>query len=248
MSQIFSNNFYQDLWNKKNNSGNRKNEDHYLEFKAQEQALIVNRYEKNMDCIDLGCGAGELLKFLISKIKIKEALDFSEKMIELAKKEIEDKKINFIQTDPFLYLPKCTIPIWLTTGALNQYLDQKRMDALLEIFTNNHDAKSFYLFDCIDPIRFQTLSLGTSYLPKPQNKKIKLVFKKITSMIKMISYSIKTHGNKKTIQFKNRNFGYGYLTSYWQQKALEKKLDIEIISSFNFEYRYHVILKKNKNG
>ena len=244
MPQIFSNKFYQGIWDKKKDSGNRKNDDHYLDFKAQEQAMIVNRYDKNMECIDLGCGAGELLKFLILKLNVKEALDFSQNMIDMAKKVITNNKIIFIQADPFLYLPKCITPIWLTTGALNQYLDQTRMDALLEIFINNHNARSFYLFDCIDPIRFHTLPFGTSYLAKNQDGKIKLIFKRVSSIIQIIFYSLITQRNKKSIQFKNRNFGYGFLTLYWQQKAVEKKLDIKIISSFNFEYRYHVVLKK----
>lgn len=244
MTKFTSDQHYQDIWNAQITSGNRSDSEKYLDFKAQEHSWIVNNFDYEMKCIDLGCGAGELLKFLTTKLQIYEALDFSITMINKAKKEVLDEKIKFIHEDPFNYMPNCEMAVWLTTGALNQYLDQNRMDELIRMFKNNNSAKSFYLFDCIDPIRYQTLTLGSYYLMHKNNNTYKVMFKKIITGLKLIYVSLATTEKNTTIKFKDPKMGFGYLPIYWHKKAIENNLDIHIFSSINFEYRYHVFFTK----
>lgn len=246
MSNLFSDRNYRDLWDKELDSGNREKSEQNLALKAQELAWVINARDANTDCIDLGCGAGELLRFLSSKINVAQALDFSEGMLERARQSMPDGKMKFIHADPFSFLPKCATPIWLTTGALNQYLDQRRMDELIEIFVRNEEARAFYLFDCVDPLRAETLGLGSSFLLQSEANLLRSFLIKVMSVIRITLFALQTQGTKQVIKFKNRRSGFGYLPQYWLRKSLEMNLDVKILSSANFEYRYHVVLRKGQ--
>lgn len=242
LTNISSDKNYLGIWNAELDSGNRESSEEYLESKAQEQAWIVNKADQGLGCIDLGCGAGELLAHLVSELNIQEALDFSENMLSKARTKLRSGKVKFVHDDPFSYLPGCGMPVWLTTGALNQYLDKKRMDVLLEVFMDNSNATSFYLFDCVDPLRVAILGLGSDFVPFPKRSIARSLLSKLYSLTLLMTYLSKIRGG--CIKFKKRRFGFGYLPDYWNQKAIEKGLQIVITSSVNFEYRYHVVLRK----
>jgi SAM-dependent methyltransferase len=244
MNHIFSDKKYNTVWDLEYDSGNRESDETYLELKSQEQAWVVNTYSPDMECIDLGCGAGELLKFLSSKLDIVEALDFSENMLEKAKMNSYGRKIKFVHADPFLHLPGSRYPVWLTTGALNQYLDEKRMRALFEMFVSNTQAKAFYLFDCVDPIQVKTLTLGSDFLPISPSSLLKSTLNKILSLAIIVLFTARLSGKSKSIRFRNPRFGFGYIPSFWNDLAKSHGLSIRILSSANFEYRYHVVIRK----
>lgn len=244
LTNISSDKNYLGIWNAELDSGNRESSEDYLESKAQEQAWAVNKADQGLGCIDLGCGAGELLAHLVSKLNIQEALDFSENMLSKARSRLKSGKVKFVHEDPFSYLPSCRIPVWLTTGALNQYLDKKRMDVLLEVFMDNSNATSFYLFDCVDPLRVAILGLGSDFVPFPKRSRARVLLSELYSLTLLLIYLFRLRGG--CLEFRERRFGFGYLPNYWNQKALENGLQISITSSVNFEYRYHVVLRKQQ--
>jgi ubiquinone/menaquinone biosynthesis C-methylase UbiE len=55
--------------------------------------------KKSMSVVDLGTGIGNLIPFLESNFGSVAAVDFSEKMLELAKKKSKTKKVEFMKKD-----------------------------------------------------------------------------------------------------------------------------------------------------
>ena len=243
MNKYVSEESYQSLWNKVDDSGNRLKEDWYYQAKAKEHIQLFSVEDKERECIDLGCGAGEILQIMTKALKIKTALDFSEKMIELAEKRNYHSRPNFICADCFEYLPSCNDQVWITSGAINQYLDNQRISDIIRIFAENPNAYSFYLFDCIDPLRYASLTLGSKF--KKENIDSKLSLRGFVSMIKeYATIAYKINFVSPTYKYSFLHFGFGHAPILWHSLRKKHDLQIEIVSSRYFEYRYHVILKK----
>ncbi len=243
MNKLVSEESYQSLWNKAEDSGNRLRDDWYYQAKAKEHIQLFSEEDKQRECIDLGCGAGEILQFMTNELNVKTALDFSEKMIELAEKLEYHSRPNFICADCFEYLPSCTNQVWTTCGAINQYLGHQHISDIIRIFAENSYAYSFYLFDCIDPLRYATLTLGSKF--KNVKTDSKLSWRGFASVIKeFITIAYKINFVSPTYKYSFLHFGFGHAPILWHSLAKKYNLQIEIVSSRYFEYRYHVILKK----
>ncbi len=67
-----------------------------IDYKATVEVLDNYDFKK---VIELGCGTGKNTKWLVDKADIIYGLDFSEKMLEVARKKILSNKVKFIQTD-----------------------------------------------------------------------------------------------------------------------------------------------------
>jgi SAM-dependent methyltransferase len=243
MNKIVSEESYKSLWNKVEDSGNRLRDEWYYRAKAKEHVQLFSEEDKQRDCIDLGCGAGEILQYMTSEIKVNTALDFSEKMIQLAEKLNYHRRPKFICADCFEYLPSCTAEVWTTCGAINQYLNYQRISDIIRIFAESQQACSFYLFDCIDPILYAALNLGSKF--KKERIDNKLSLSGFASAIKefiIVSYNI--NFISPTYKYSFLHFGFGHAPVLWHSLSTKYNLQFEILSSRYFEYRYHVILKK----
>lgn len=233
----------QNAWANSISSFNRYDDDWYLKDKAKELSDIIISTSNIDSIIDLGCGAGELLEHLNPLIKTSKALDFSSSMLDQAKNKNIPNPPEFILADIFSYLPTCNEPIWMTTGALNQYLNKNELDQLLDIFTKNDSAHDFYLFDTIDPIRLCTVSMGSSYILGGRKRRVRSILKTIWEMLKL-SHTLASNIFTPTFKLKGSLMGYGHLPSVWHEYARLHNLTIKIVSSRYFEYRYHVIIQK----
>lgn len=73
----------------------KKNHSSYKEL-----CEIISKYlEKDMSVLELACGTGQLTFLLADRVKSWEATDFSEKMIEAAKKQSVNGNISFSVQD-----------------------------------------------------------------------------------------------------------------------------------------------------
>ncbi len=247
MNKIVSENIYKALWNSVEDSGNRLNTDWYYRAKAREHVHLISDEDKRKDCIDLGCGAGEILQFITNDLNIKIALDFSQKMIGIAEQLNYHNRPEFICADIFNYLPSCDLPVWTTSGAINQFLDLSRISEVIRLFAENSNTDSFYLFDCIDPLRYSTLTLGSSF--KKDNSKKKLSIRGyFSSLFQFLKVSYKVNFISPTYKYSMLHFGFGHAPRLWHMLGEQFNLQIDIVSSGFFEYRYHVIIRKYVNG
>jgi len=233
------------FWDNQTSSHNREDGQNYYFKKAREIAFIFKNHDFANDAtiLDLGCGAGELLEQLRSFIPNPiEAIDYSTQLVDTASQRLKDSDIHVRQADAMTETMKTNAPIWMTCGAVNQYCDEEQITKVVDNFVHNADATYFCAFDTIDPVQYWliTYRLGGSYIPKPHQNILKSVAKRILCLFKIALYN-----PKKFIRLRPA-MGYAIDPRYWIDQAARHHLDIEIIASHYFEYRYHVILSKSK--
>jgi SAM-dependent methyltransferase len=154
------------FWDKQNTSLNRESSNAFYKKKALEHRSVLSDNDAHDGILDLGCGAGELLLHLSKLAQIDVGLDYSLGMIKAAQQRLEGQFSGLLlQADIFTYLPSASQPVWTTTGAINQYLDIDQLACVLDMFVSNDKVRSFYLFDCIDPLRYHLLLDSISYRP-----------------------------------------------------------------------------------
>jgi SAM-dependent methyltransferase len=196
--------------------------------------------------LDLGCGAGELLLHLSQLAKIDIGVDYSLSMINAAQQRLEGQFSGLLlHVDIFNYLPSTIQPVWTTTGAINQYLDADQLSCVLDIFASNDKVRSFYLFDCIDPLRYHLLSHSISYRPK-HDLQLNFISSVKNSVRRLITAGglIFNRYQKDSFYLGTPSMGYGQKPSFWLNSAVNRGLNVEIISSRYYEYRYHVVIGK----
>ena len=144
---------HKEHWSKQEKSGHRFDSSDFYIKKSIEHAHFLEK-DSQKEIVDLGCGAGELLSFVKDYANIKEAIDYSNKMLIIAQKKLKNTDIIFSNVDTFFYLRKCKIPVWMACESLNQYLNKQEHRNILDIFISNECAESIYWFDTICPSRY----------------------------------------------------------------------------------------------
>lgn len=94
--------FYNDFVNYQTNSG--INERIYTLYKKMRSLNLVS----SSNVLELGCGIGVMTKLLSNRVKegYIEAVDLSDKSIELAKSKLDKKNISFFVGDVVNYIPE----------------------------------------------------------------------------------------------------------------------------------------------
>jgi SAM-dependent methyltransferase len=250
---------YKSYWQTKTDSGHRSSDPAFYQRKAIEQAALMSPQERAGPCLDLGCGAGELLEHLQHDLNVAVALDFSESMLDAARQRLSGSSIRLTNADLFDYLPTAAEPTWMTTGAINQYLDFQKTRRFLQLFTENRSARSLFLFDCVDPLRFAVLPFGSSYLPRVPTElprwragltSLSLWAHRVMTGIKIMLGLFDRTG----VLLERGRMGFGYHPHHWRELIESFDLHCEIVSSLFYEYRFHIIIRKrpteflNKSG
>jgi len=235
------------FWSNQVSSRHRLNTEEFFREKAKEHAGFFRDDERDVGCLDLGCGAGEILYFFSDYVKVEVAIDYSDSMISEAKNRLSGKEIDILNRDLVEYLKISKQEIWVTSAAINQYLDEGRLREILDFFCDNADAKGFFLYDCVDPIRIQMLPYGIGYMKPPHATGGKQAIRSLYRMVRrgLIAARFAAGSLGQTSQkLRGDGMGYGFLPRFWHEVADEKQLEIEIVSSRYYEYRYHVLLRK----
>jgi SAM-dependent methyltransferase len=234
------------FWNRQNASLNRDSSDEFYKKKASEHRNVMSDSDAQDGILDLGCGAGELLIHLSRLAKIDIGVDYSLAMIKAAQQRLDGQFFGLLlQVDIFSYLPSAKQTVWTTTGAINQYLDADQMSRVLDMFVDNDKVRSFYLFDCIDPLRYDLVSHSISYRQK-HILPLKLIpaFKKYIKQLIVACGLIFNRYSKDVIYLGKPSMGYGQRPAFWLRNGVVRDLNVEIISSRYYEYRYHVVIRK----
>ena len=241
---------FQGYWETQTTSHHRWSDAEYYLRKAEEHAALMRPDEKSGGCIDLGCGAGELLYFFSDHAKVDLGTDYSSSMLEVARRRLDGKSIALSDVEAFTYLPECPSPTWMTTGALNQFLSADRLADLVTVFTANEAARSFFLFDCVDPVRYAMLPSGIGYRPmnvserRPMSRLLRRTLRTMINLWRVAQIVLLPRKQREWARLPEGRMGYGYLPSFWLRQADAHRLSVEIVSSRYYEYRYHVILRK----
>jgi SAM-dependent methyltransferase len=241
---------YRDFWQSQTSSLHRYADAQFFEWKAEEHVSFITPEHRSLEFVDLGCGAGELLRHLCRRLRYTAAIDYSPSMLDVARTTIQDQSIDLVCDTAENYLASHQCPGWTTTGAVNQYLAPLEQFALLRLFAVSKCAKAYYMFDCVDPLRYQFLHLGSSYLNanRPRLKTtveraiwIYRVGRGVASLARRWDRCGLSEG---AARLPGKGMGWGFLPAFWMQAAAELGLAVRFGSSRTYEYRYHVAISK----
>jgi SAM-dependent methyltransferase len=238
-----------EFWQAQTSSLHRADDPTFYGRKAREHAALMTPYERSRPCLDLGCGAGELLEHLRTDVNVVAGLDFSASMLAVARERLSGSGIRLANDDIFEYLPNASEPTWMTTGAINQYLDIAHLRRFLKIFNENPAARSLFMFDCVDPMRYSILPFGIGYVTARQPKRTAIrtmiwpAFWRVRRAIVGMKLALGILGRPKAA-LGGIGMGYGYTPSQWRQLIEPLGLTCDIVSSLLYEYRFHVIVRK----
>lgn len=237
------------FWNSQTSSLHRTGTADFYARKAEEHVTLLDESERIAPAVDLGCGAGELLAQLLKHTNVRVGVDFSESMLDEARQTLAHTEVELLSADVFEYLPGSHFSVWTTTGALNQYLDEVRLNDFLDIFVANSSARSLFLFDCVDPIRDAVIPYGIAYrrIDLTGNTPLHTLARRIYIPLRRSRLALRLAFGTLERPFQSlrrEGMGYGQLPSFWLDAAARRNLNIEIVSSRYYEYRYHVALRK----
>lgn len=238
-----------EFWSKQTSSLHRSDDEGFYRGKAEEHAALMTPGERSAGCVDLGCGAGELLFHFTDHANVLAGVDYSQSMLDQAARTLDGKNVALLNADIFEYLPDAGFGVWTTTGAINQYLDPVRLNAFLDMFASNREARAVFLFDCVDPIRYLTLPFGSSYrlAQPPRGSGLKAHLRPAHRLYRRWLVASRLALGRlaaPSTKLGSANMGYGYLPRFWIDAAALRNLRIDIVSSRFYEYRYHVALRK----
>jgi len=237
------------FWSKQTSSLHRSDDPAFYRRKAVEHSDLMTDEDRAAPCLDLGCGAGELLEQLRHFVNIKTGIDYSQSMLDIARKRLAGSGITLKNSDLFEYLPSSVEPTWMTTGAINQYMDPKLLRQFLQLFKNNSSALSLYLFDCVDPVRYAIYPFGLSYrsTQKPEcnslRSKLRFAAWHFRRGLVCIKLALGLSGRSGS-KLGRTGMGYGFAPAEWRFFLESLDLTCEIVSSQFYEYRFHVIIHK----
>lgn len=212
------------FWQTQTTSRHRSEDSEFFRMKAEEHASFVRQSERRLSCVDLGCGDGKLALFLNEHLNLEVGIDYSESMLAEAKRTLASTNIRLLCTDVFEYLPMSEHGVWITTGALNQYLTPEKLQTFMDMFVANQMSRSLYLFDCVDYIRYSLLHFGLKY-ERPSTKGKRSIARRLLSRSfvisrrAMVGMAIATGLYTCPWRRLRTGMGYGYLPVFWIEAA-----------------------------
>jgi cyclopropane-fatty-acyl-phospholipid synthase len=227
----------------------RSDDERLYEKKAVEFASLMRPEDRDADLVDLGCGAGELLVYFARIVRVTAGFDISASMLDAARAVLTDADIELVRGDDvFAFVASSPHAVWTTTGAVNQFLDAAGQRRLLDVFASHPRTRSYYMFDCVDPIRYSLLSHGISYRPSHLGLPVGAARAKRLLLRLAAAGRIAAGTWADARALGSVAMGWGQLPRFWLNESLARSLEVEIVSSRYYEYRYHVLLHKPRTA
>lgn len=192
--------------------------------------------DRSSGAVDLGCGAGEILTHLASLVRVDLALDVSPTLVEVARLRLGETGPPVELADAMTALPGLSSATWMTSGALNQYLDRIRLEALVSSFLANDRVQALYAFDTVDPWRYFALP-GRSKFYETRKPSLRSLGARVGGLLRL-------GARRDVIRLGGSSMGYGVFPSFWREVARRSDLEVRFAGSAEYEYRYHVALEK----
>lgn len=217
------------------NPDNRRDDDEFCKKKINEALFHIN---KGGIILDYGCGNCNQTKFLSPHFDRIIAADLSERMIIEAEKAINlagAKNVTLIQADEETVWKKIDkkVDVIIATGVI-QYFQQQQLERfIINCASNITDDGRIVFFDVINPLKFLFFRYNLI------NDKGSLV-----NFIRCTFDLISLFFLKKNPDKYLGEIGYGYYPNNFSNFCMKNSLNVEIVSSLYYEYRYHVIIQK----
>lgn len=228
----------QDFWQAQPVSLHRAHAGESHRAKAWDLFTFMRPEDRSGPLADFACGDGEILRALCDLSTVAEAGDLSAPSLMRARAILPETVATF-QEDGLTLGAHASAPVWITTAGLNQYLPEEALGQWIRLFARLRSTRSLYLFDCIDPHRYLELSAHSSYDGSVQTLKQRLKVRSRAAATKL-----RNIGSRSCVDLGDPRMGFAYFPGYFRRMASRYELNIEIASSRQYEYRYHVQLVK----
>lgn len=239
-----------EFWARQTSSLHRREDEGFFRAKAQEHAALMSPEDLTGGCVDLGCGAGELLLHFSRLVPVTTAIDYSDSMLKAARRRMGASHVELINRAIFSYLPDSRYRVWTSCQAINQYLDPAGINRFLDMFAANPSARTLYLFDCIDPLRYRLKDFGIGYgggAGTTSTMGTQRGWRQARRTVRRVAAAVHLATGfyaRPAQKLSSAGMGYGYLPMFWLQSGRSRNLEVELASSRFYEYRYHTIIRK----
>ena len=226
---------FKEYWAKKSAPDNRRDDDNFCQKKVDEILLHIKR---GGILLDYGCGNCNQTKFLSSHFDRIIAVDFSKSMLIEAENQVElhgIKNIILLQADEDNLWGKIGVKVdaVIATSVIQYFSSQKLEQFVKKCAENILDDGHVVFFDVINPLKFIFF-------------KHNLINKKGTfvNIIASIIHATYIYFFRSKPDIYLGEIGFGYYPDYFLNMGRKYNLNIIIVSSIYYEYRYHVIIQK----
>jgi SAM-dependent methyltransferase len=236
---------WQNLWNNTSNVGHAKNSDDWKLKYAKELIMFLEPNNQEI-AVDLGCGAGELLVIISKYYKKIFGIDFSDEMINSAKKLLEEKQFSNIE----LY----NSPLQSSSNFINskinviysnqvaQYLLEKDIEELIISFKSKLiNGSRIYFFNALNVDQKESFEIGL------YRNNCSMNWKSIIKSIIKLKWGIfkQTLIDKDYVH--NKNLGYWHSKELYSKLAKKHNFEVEFFNAIyiHHSYRFHVKLTLN---
>ncbi len=230
-------NYWRQYWSDKGSAGHRfENEEFYTKM-ARERLYHLDGGDT---LLDFGCGSGELLGHYATAYGKVAGADFSETMLEAAKRNLA-KKGSSAEVELFLADENTVwdrVPgFWdrITASQVVQYFDNSRLDRfVLAASQKLNPSGKVALFDIIDPQIYLFYRIG---LLDSRRRSF------LGALIRMVGITTRTvHQALRGIP--SDEIGKSYRPDSIRSISAKHGLRMEYVCSLYYEYRYHAVLSK----
>lgn len=233
-------------WSDKTDGEHRYRSEDFLESESKEKLLLLDGGDS---ILDFGCGSAELLAYYTPHYERCVGADFSESMIKTAKKRMDQCKVGknmvLLHTDDLtiweqirqIFGADCKFDR-ITAGQVIQYMEKRSVDLFIRHALDFLSANGkICLFDIVDARTYELWEAGLFEREKPT---LFLFLKTIAKRAKCIIRRLS--GKPPYI------IGTLYPPHFFRKIAVGYGLRISVINAMFYEYRYHVILEKQKTS
>jgi cyclopropane fatty-acyl-phospholipid synthase-like methyltransferase len=221
--------YFHKFWNTQTDGRISPYRDYHHEMN---ELLFFLEKDKKYNCLELGCGNGELYGLTKHLYENYTGVDFSESNIEIFKKKYPTA--NIISKDVLEISNDSTYNLIHSNGLL-QYLTLKQIEELIINSLDQCEDNGFILHRGIPDKRMQFLYL-TGYL-KPGEEVIRL--QKILNPVLYKFYAF----SSRIFQGGDR-FGFWYKTDDIIRVCKKLKVNYTIFGSIIYRYRFTLLIKK----
>ena len=219
--------YYKKLWAAKTSGELNPKWSYEDDCKELEQFLDNKKY----DCLELGCGNGELYAVAMKHYNSYCGVDFSKSNIEKKKKKKFGIELHCADVVDFIPEKKASL---IHSNQLLQYLTKSQIKSLIKSNIENCSDNGIIIHRQIPDRRLRRLYF-LGYL-KPNVNYIKL-----NQLIFPISYNLYTFFKK--ITFSYSDFGFWYNTNEILEICDELGVKGEIFGSSLYRYRFNLLIR-----
>ncbi len=227
---------WRSYWSRRTDGGHRSSDDSFLRKEAAEKLYFI---EGGDTLLDFGCGACELMQYYAPHFKKLVGVDFSESMLEEARKKLEGS-----------YAPNIRLAladdrtVWsridgsfdrIVCSGVVQYLDVAQLQNFLDNASKRLNLEGkILLFDVIDS-RIRPLARAGLFTDRPNP--LVLVGACATMVLRRYLDS-----DRRILP--TDELGYSYDPNLISEMSMNSGLEVEFVRSMYYEYRYHAVLTR----